>query len=80
MIDKMNKLYIPNGIFSILHEDSLSEKLDQYNLFKNKTLIKEKPASDFAIICKDFTCSPPLTDLKKIMDILSSNTSKERIK
>jgi len=80
MIDEMNKMYIPNGIFSILHEGNLSETLDQYNLFKNNSLIKEKPASDFAIICKDFTCSPPLTDLKKIKDILSSNSSKERIK
>ena len=80
MIDEMNKMYIPNGIFSILHEDSLSETLDQYNLFKNKSLIKEKSASDFAIICKDFTCSPPLTNLEKIKDILSSNSSKERIK
>jgi uncharacterized protein YyaL (SSP411 family) len=80
MIDEMNKMYIPNGIFSILHEDNLSETLDQYNLFKNKSLIKERPVNDFAIICKDFTCSPPLTDLKKIKDILSSNSSKERIK
>ena len=80
MIDEMNKMYIPNGIFSILSGDNLAETLDQYNLFKNKSLIKEKPDSDFAIICKDFTCSPPLTDLKKIKDILSSNSSKERIK
>jgi hypothetical protein len=80
MIDEMNKMYIPNGIFSILHEDNVSEMLDKYNLFKNKSLIKEKPASDFAIICKDFTCSPPITNVEKIMDILSSNSSKERIK
>ena len=80
MIDEMNKMYVPNGIFSIVHEDSISEKLDNYNLFKNKSLIKEKPASDFAIICKEFTCSPPLTNVEKIRDVLSSNSSKERIK
>jgi uncharacterized protein YyaL (SSP411 family) len=80
MIDELNKMYVPNGIFSIVHEDSISEKLDNYNLFKNKSLIKEKPASDFAIICKEFTCSPPLTSVEKIRDILSSNSSKERIK
>jgi uncharacterized protein len=80
IIDEINKIYVPNGIFSILHEDNLSETLDQYNLFKNKSLIKEKPASDFAIICKDFTCSPPLTNMKKIIEILSSKSSKERIK
>lgn len=80
IIDEMNKMYVPNGIFAIVHEDSILEKLDNYNLFKNKSLIKEKPASDFAIICKEFTCSPPLTSVEKIRDILSSNSSKERIK
>jgi hypothetical protein len=63
-----------------LHEGDTSQDLYKYSLFKDKTLINKKPNSDFVLICKDFTCTPPITDLEEIKKILASNSSKERIK
>ncbi|MDQ2684376.1 MAG: thioredoxin domain-containing protein [Thermoproteota archaeon] len=80
IIDELNKMFIPNGIFAILNIEDLSQDLDRYSLFKNKTLIKEKPKSDFVLICKDFTCTPPIISIEEIKEILASDTSKERIK
>ena len=82
MTDELNKMFIPNGIFSVLYEGNASQDLDKYSLFKNKTMIKEKPSSDYVLICKDFTCTPPITDIREIEKILDSysSTSKERIK
>ena len=66
MTDELNKMFIPNGIFSVLYEGNASQDLDKYSLFKNKTMIKEKPSSDYVLICKDFTCTPPITDIGEI--------------
>ena len=40
IIDELNKMFIPNGIFAILNIEDLSQDLDRYSLFKNKTLVK----------------------------------------
>lgn len=80
IVDELNKMYIPNGIFSIIYEDSDLEELNKYTFFKNKPLIKEKYTNDFVLVCKDFTCTPPISTIEKIKEILSSNSLKERIK
>ncbi len=80
IIDELNKMFIPNGIFAILNVEDTSQDLDKHSLFKNKTMIKEKPKSDFVLICKDFTCTPPITNIEEIKQILASDPSKERIK
>ncbi|HEU5120959.1 MAG TPA: thioredoxin domain-containing protein, partial [Candidatus Nitrosocosmicus sp.] len=80
MTDELNRIFIPNGIISVLHEGNTSQDLYKYSLFKDKTLINKKPNSDFVLICKDFTCTAPITDLEEIKKILASNSSKERIK
>jgi uncharacterized protein YyaL (SSP411 family) len=77
---ELNKKFIPNGLFAMVNEKGANE-LEKYSLFKDKTLICSKLEKDSVMICKDLACSPPLTDLKKIEEALSSaNTSKERIK
>jgi uncharacterized protein YyaL (SSP411 family) len=77
---ELNKKFIPNGLFAMVNEKGANE-LEKYSLFKDKTLISSKLEKDSVMICKDLACSPPLTDLKKIEEVLSSaNTSKERIK
>ena len=81
--DELNKMFIPNSIFSVLYEGNALQDLEKYSLFRNKTMIKDKPSGDFVLICKDFACTPPISDLLEIENILashSSSSSKERIK
>jgi hypothetical protein len=67
-------------LFAVVNGKGASE-LEKYSLFKDKTLIRSKLEKDSVMICKELVCSQPLTDLKKIEEVLSSaNTLKERIK
>ena len=77
---ELDKKFIPNGLFSIVNQNKDSLELEKYGLFKNKTSINLRPDEDYVLICKDFTCTPPITSLKKIEETLSATKSKERIK
>lgn len=74
LTDEINKMFIPNGIISVLYEGNTSQDLYKFSLFKDKIQINKKPNSDFVLICKDFTCTPPITDLEEIKKILNSNS------
>jgi uncharacterized protein len=71
--EELNRIFIPNGIISVLHEGDTSQDLYKYSLFKDKTLLNRKPNGDFVLICKDFTCTPPISDIQEVKKILASN-------
>lgn len=77
---ELDKKFIPNGLFSIVNKNKDTVELEKYDLFKNKTSNNLRTNEDYVMICKDFTCTPPITNLKKIEEILSATKSKERIK
>lgn len=79
LLDFINTTFIPNGIFSIIDKECNLKSLEEYALFQNKSLLDRKD-DEFVLICKDFTCSPPIKDIEGIKDILFSKLSKERIK
>jgi hypothetical protein len=72
MLNIINRTFIPNGIFSIIGENCNLKTLEKYPLFQNKSLLNEKSgiSDEFALVCKDFTCTPPITDIKALKDIL----------
>jgi uncharacterized protein len=79
LLDFINTAFIPNGIFSIIDNECNLRSLEEYALFQNKSLL-DRNDDEFVLICKDFTCSPPIKDIEGIKDILFSKLSKERIK
>jgi hypothetical protein len=81
MLNIIHRAFIPNGIFSIIDENCNLKALEKYPLFQNKSLLNEKSGdSEFVLICKDFTCTPPITDIKALKDILFGKLLKEKIK
>ncbi|MGN6615382.1 MAG: thioredoxin domain-containing protein [Candidatus Nitrosocosmicus sp.] len=79
LLDFINTAFIPNGIFSIIDNECNLKSLEEYALFQNKSLL-DRNDDEFVLMCKDFTCSPPIKDIEGIKDILFSKLSKERIK
>ncbi|MGN6561002.1 MAG: thioredoxin domain-containing protein [Candidatus Nitrosocosmicus sp.] len=79
LLDFINTAFIPNGIFSIIDNECNLKSLEEYALFQNKSLL-DRNNDEFVLMCKDFTCSPPIKDIEGIKDILFSKLSKERIK
>jgi uncharacterized protein len=79
LLDFINTTFIPNGIFSIIDNECNLKSLEEYALFQNKSSL-DRNDDEFVLICKDFTCSPPIKDIEGIKDILFSKLSKERIK
>jgi hypothetical protein len=82
MLKVINRTFIPNGIFSIVDENCNLKVLEKYPLFQSKSLLNEKSAhfDEFVLICKDFTCTPPITDIKSLKDILFGKLLREKIK
>lgn len=63
----LNKKFLPNAITAVVNQSSLSE-LDKYPYFKNKSInnnIKNKHR-EFAYVCKDFTCSLPISTVEEL--------------
>jgi uncharacterized protein YyaL (SSP411 family) len=79
LLDFIDTTFVPNGIFSFIDANCDLESLEEYPLFKNKSLL-DKNDDELVLICKDFACSPPLKDIEDVKDILFGKSSKERIK
>jgi uncharacterized protein YyaL (SSP411 family) len=63
----INKKFLPNAITAIVSQSSLSE-LDKYPYFKNRSIknnIKNNNR-EFAYVCKDFSCSLPLSTIEEL--------------
>lgn len=82
MLNIINTAFIPNGIFSIIDENCNLKILEKYPLFQNQSLLNNNSShgDEFVLICKDFTCTPPIKDIESLNDILFGKLSKERIK
>jgi len=82
MLDFINTAFIPNGILSIIDKSCNMESLEKYSLFQNKSLINKNSPYDeeFVLVCKDFTCSPPITNIDNLKEVLFDKLSKEKIK
>lgn len=81
MLNLINTMFLPNGIFSYLNNNNYELKdLEKYSFFMNKPSLNDHYSEEFALVCKDFVCSPPITTLGSLKDILFGNSSKERIK
>ena len=72
----LNKKFLPNAITAIVNKAELSE-LDKYSYFKNKSKNNstKNDNKEFAFVCKDFTCSLPLSTTEE----LDRNISKEKV-
>ncbi|HJU78674.1 MAG TPA: thioredoxin domain-containing protein [Nitrososphaeraceae archaeon] len=72
----LNKKFLPNAITAIVNKAALSE-LDKYPYFKNKSISNnaKNDNKEFAFVCKDFTCSLPLSSIED----LERNISKEKV-
>ena len=63
----INKKFLPNAITAIVNQPALLE-LDKYPYFKNKSInnnIKNNNR-EFAYVCKDFTCSLPISTVEEL--------------
>jgi uncharacterized protein YyaL (SSP411 family) len=82
LLDFINTAFIPNGILSIIDKDCNIESLEKYPLFQNKSLINRNSpyGEEFVLLCKDFTCSPPITNIDNLKEVLFDKMSKEKIK
>src|SRR6185437_210316 len=72
LYDFINKTFIPNGIFSIIDDNYNLKNMQKYLFFQNKDLLYENSdlIGEFVLVCKDFTCSSPITDIDSLKDIL----------
>jgi hypothetical protein len=72
----LNKKFLPNAITAIVNKAELSE-LDKYSYFKNKSINNntKNDNKEIAFVCKDFTCSLPLSTIEE----LDRNISKEKV-
>jgi uncharacterized protein YyaL (SSP411 family) len=73
----LNRKFLPNAICSIVNQTSLSE-LEKYPYFKNKSINannnnKNKNKNniknnnkEFAFVCKNFTCSLPISTIDEL--------------
>ncbi|HJR84285.1 MAG TPA: thioredoxin domain-containing protein [Nitrososphaeraceae archaeon] len=72
----LNKKFLPNAITAIVNKAELSE-LDKYSYFKNKSINNntKNDNKEYAFVCKDFTCSLPLSTIEE----LDRNILKEKV-
>ena len=63
----VNKKFLPNAITAVVNQSSLSE-LDKYPYFKNKSINNKMKNNntEFAYVCKDFSCSLPLSTIEEL--------------
>lgn len=66
----LNKKFLPNAITAIVNQSALSE-LDKYHYFKNKSINNNTNNArnnnrEFAFVCKDFSCSLPLSTIEEL--------------
>jgi uncharacterized protein YyaL (SSP411 family) len=60
----LNRKFLPNAITAILKESDLSD-LEMYPYFKKKSN-NNNEGKEFAFVCKDFTCSLPISTVNEL--------------
>ena len=62
----INRRFLPNAITAIVNQSGLPE-LEKYPYFKGKLTDKNNNSSkEFAFVCKNFTCSLPITTISEL--------------
>jgi uncharacterized protein YyaL (SSP411 family) len=62
----INRKFLPNAITAVVDQAALAE-LEKYPYFKGKQRDKSNDNSqEYAYVCKDFTCSLPITSIKEL--------------
>lgn len=59
----LNRKFLPNAMTAIVNESDLPE-LEKYPYFKKKSSNNNK--TEFAFVCKDFTCSLPINTIEEL--------------
>ena len=67
----LNKQFIPNAITVIIHSHDQSSQLKQYPFF-NGINSGRKDENDYAVICRNFTCSLPIYSLTGLQEHIKS--------
>jgi uncharacterized protein YyaL (SSP411 family) len=67
----LNKQFIPNAITVIIHSHDQSSQLKQYPFF-NGINSGRKDGNDYAVICRNFTCSLPIYSLTGLQEHIKS--------
>lgn len=68
----LNKKFLPNAITAIANQSAMLE-LDKYPYFKNKSISNNTKNNkrEFAFVCKDFSCSLPLSTIEELQKNIS---------
>jgi uncharacterized protein YyaL (SSP411 family) len=67
----LNKQFIPNAITVIIENQSQLRKLQEYPFFKG-TIPARPSQTDYAVICRNFTCSMPVNSLTGLQEQIKS--------
>ena len=67
----LNKQFIPNAITVIIESHAQSSQLEEYPFFKGMNSAR-KDEIDYAVICRNFTCSLPIYSLSDLQEHIKS--------
>src|SRR6266487_720519 len=67
----LNKQFIPNAITVIIENQSQLRQLQEYPFFK-ATIPASPSQTDYAVICRNFTCSMPVDSLTGLQEQIKS--------
>jgi len=67
----LNKQFIPNAITVIIENQSQLRQLQEYPFFKG-TIPARPSQTDYAVICRNFTCSMPVDSLTGLQEQIKS--------
>jgi len=67
----LNKQFIPNAITVIIENHSQLRQLQEYPFFKG-TIPARPSQTDYAVICRNFTCSMPVDSLTGLQEQIKS--------
>jgi uncharacterized protein YyaL (SSP411 family) len=71
MVRWLNKQFIPNAITVIIENQSQLRQLQEYPFFKG-TIPARPSQTDYAVICRNFTCSMPVDSLTGLQEQIKS--------
>ncbi len=67
----INKQFMPNAITAIIENQSQLSRLQEYPFFSGTNSARTSQ-TDYAVICRDFTCSVPIYSLSSLQEQIKS--------
>jgi hypothetical protein len=71
MANWINKQFMPNAITAIIENQSQLSRLQEYPFFSGTNSARTSQ-TDYAVICRNFTCSVPIYSLSDFQDQIKS--------